>query len=157
MSSTYIRTLVAQGEMERAMEFLGHPHTYSGTVVHGKQLGRTIGFPTANLTVPPEILVPAHGVYATKVVTPDGVSHMAVTNVGVRPTVDDGDQLTVEPWILDFDGDLYGQKIRVEYYARLRGEQKFDSLQALSDMVHKNARETRVYFSQLEGRTPPAR
>ena len=71
--------------------------------------------------------------------------------------MDDGDQLTVEPWILDFDGDLYGQKIRVEYYARLRGEQKFDSLQALSDMVHKNARETRVYFSQLEGKTPSAR
>ena len=157
VSSTYIRTLVAQGEMERAMEFLGHPHTFSGPVVHGKQLGRTIGFPTANLVVPPEILVPAHGVYATKVVTPDGVSHMAVTNVGVRPTVDDGDQLTVEPWILDFDGDLYGQNIRVEYYGRIRGEQKFDSLQALSDMVHKNARETRVYFSQLEGRSHSGR
>ena len=105
--------------------------------------------------VPPEILVPAHGVYATKVVTPDGVSRMAVTNVGIRPTVDDGDQLTVEPWILDFEGDLYGQEIRVEYYARLRGERKFDSLQDLTDMVYQNARETRVYFSQLAGKAHP--
>ncbi len=150
VSSTYIRTLVAQGEMERVMTFLGHPHVFSGEVVHGKQLGRTIGFPTANLLVPPEILVPAHGVYATRVVTPDGVSRMAVTNVGVRPTVDDGDQITVEPWILDYDGDLYGRKIRVEYYAMLRGERKFGSLEELSDMVRRNARETRVYFSQLK-------
>ena len=151
VSSTYIRTLVAQGEMERAMAFLGHPHVFTGEVVHGKQLGRTIGFPTANLLMPPQVLVPAHGVYATRVITPDGVSRLAVTNVGVRPTVDDGDRITVEPWILDFDGDLYGREIRVEYYAKLRGERKFDSLEALSDMVHRNARETRVYFAQMKG------
>lgn len=151
ISSTYIRTLVAQGEMERAMAFLGHPHVFTGEVVHGKQLGRTIGFPTANLLMPPQVLVPAHGVYATRVITPDGVSRLAVTNVGVRPTVDDGDRITVEPWILDFDGDLYGREIRVEYYAKLRGERKFDSLEALSDMVHRNARETRVYFAQMKG------
>ena len=101
--------------------------------------------------MPPQGLVPAHGVYATRVITPDGVSRLAVTNVGVRPTVDDGDRITVEPWILDFDGDLYGREIRVEYYAKLRGERKFDSLEALSDMVHRNARETRVYFAQMKG------
>ena len=133
------------------MAFLGHPHVFTGEVVHGKQLGRTIGFPTANLLMPPQVLVPAHGVYATRVITPDGVSRLAVTNVGVRPTVDDGDRITVEPWILDFDGDLYGREIRVEYYAKLRGERKFDSLEALSDMVHRNARETRVYFAQMKG------
>ena len=146
VSSTYIRTLIAQGETERAMEFLGHPHVFTGEVVHGKQLGRTIGFPTANLILPPEIIVPAHGVYATKVVTRDGASHMAVTNVGSRPTIDDGDQITVEPWILDFGGDLYGQRIRVEFYARLRGEQKFGSLEKLTAMVHHNGDQTRDYF-----------
>ena len=146
VSSTYIRTLIAQGETERAMEFLGHPHVFTGEVVHGKQLGRTIGFPTANLILPPEIIVPAHGVYATKVMTQDGASHMAVTNVGSRPTIDDGDQITVEPWILDFSGDLYGQRIRVEFYARLRGEQKFGSLEELTAMVHHNGDQTRDYF-----------
>ena len=148
MSSTYIRTLVAQGEMGRAMEFLGHPHVFTGEVVHGKQLGRTIGFPTANLILPPEIIVPAHGVYATKLVTPDGESHMAVTNVGRRPTIDDGDQITVEPWILDFNGDLYGQPIRVEFYEHLRGEQKFGSLEELTAMVHRNGEQTRAYFER---------
>lgn len=151
VSSTYIRTLIAQGETERAREFLGHPHVFTGTVVHGKQLGRTIGFPTANLILPPEIIVPAHGVYATKVVTPDGVYHMAVTNVGRRPTINDGDQITVEPWILDFDGDLYGQQIRVEFYEHLRGEQKFNSLSDLTAMVHQNGAQTRAFFEGLKG------
>ena len=123
---------------------------FTGTVVHGKQLGRTIGFPTANLIIPPEVIVPAHGVYATKVVTPDGVSRMAVTNVGRRPTVDDGAQITVEPWILDFDGDLYGQPIRVEFYEHLRGEQKFGSLAELTAMVHQNGEQTRAFFAKLE-------
>ncbi len=151
VSSTYIRTLIAQGETERARAFLGHPHVFTGTVVHGKQLGRTIGFPTANLILPPEIIVPAHGVYATRVITPDGENHMAVTNVGRRPTIDDGNQITVEPWILDYDGDLYGQQIRVEFYEHLRGEQKFDSLTALTAMVHQNGEQTRAFFEGLEG------
>ncbi len=150
VSSTYIRTLIAQGETERAREFLGHPHVFTGTVVHGKQLGRTIGFPTANLILPPEIIVPAHGVYATKVIAPDGTSHLAVTNVGRRPTVDDGDQITVEPWILDFEGNLYGKPIRVEFYEYLRGEQKFGSLEELTAMVHKNGEQTRKFFAKLE-------
>ena len=146
VSSTYIRNLVAQGEMERAMEFLGHPHVFSGEVIHGKALGRTIGFPTANLVVPEGVITPAHGVYATKVFLADGREYMAVTNVGIRPSVDDGNAVTVEPWILDFNGDLYGQTIRVEYYKRLRGEKKFDSLAELTAMVHKNGEETRNYF-----------
>ena len=150
VSSTYVRTLVAQGEMERAMEFLGHPHVFSGEVVHGKALGRTIGFPTANLIVPEGVITPAHGVYATKVFLPDGAERMAVTNVGVRPTIDDGSAVTVEPWILDFDGDLYGRTIRVEYYKRLRGERKFESLKALTAMVHQNGQETRDYFRDLK-------
>ena len=92
VSSTYIRGLISQGDMDRACEFLGHPHLISGTVVHGKQLGRTLGIPTANLVLPPNVLVPAFGVYATRVHVAGG-THLAVTNVGVRPTVDDSNQI----------------------------------------------------------------
>lgn len=146
VSSTYIRTLVAQGEMERAMEFLGHPHTLTNTVAHGKRLGSSLGFPTVNLRFPKGVLVPAYGVYACKVWFEDGESRMAVTNVGTRPTVDDGDEVNAEGFILDFRGDLYGRSIRMEFYRRLRGERKFPSLDALRREVMKNAEETRDYF-----------
>lgn len=147
ISSTYIRTLVAQGEMERAREFLGHPHILSDRVAHGKKLGGTLGFPTVNLRVPERVIVPAYGVYATKVYFRDEC-YMAVTNVGVRPTVEDNDgRVTVEGFILDFDGDLYGEKVRMEFYHRLRGEKKFPSFQALSQAIAENARQTREYFA----------
>lgn len=147
ISSTYIRTLIAQGEMERANQFLGHPHTLTDTVAHGKKLGGTLGFPTVNLRFQPGVLVPAHGVYATRVTFENGESRPAVTNIGVRPTVDDGDRVTVEGFILDFQGDLYGQTVRMEFYKRLRGERKFPSLEALKDEVMRNAEQTRTYFS----------
>ena len=147
VSSTYIRTLVAQGEMERANEFLGHPHTLTDTVAHGKKLGATLGFPTVNLRFQPGVLIPAYGVYATRVWFENGESRPAVTNVGVRPTVDDGDKVTVEGFILDFHGDLYGQTVRMEFYKRLRGERKFASLEALKEEVMRNAEQTRAYFN----------
>ena len=146
VSSTYIRGLIAQGEMERAVAFLGHPHLITGTVVHGKQLGRTLGAPTANLVLPESVLVPAVGVYATRVHLA-GETHLAVTNVGVRPTVEDTHQVTVEPWILDFDRDVYGQGMEVEFYTRLRGERKFESLDGLRDEIFRNAGQTRAYFA----------
>lgn len=149
VSSTYIRTLVAQGEMERANEFLGHPHTLTDTVAHGKKLGSTLGFPTVNLRFQPGVLIPAYGVYATRVWFADGDSRLAVTNVGVRPTVDDGDRVTVEGFILDFSGNLYGQTVRMEFYKRLRGERKFDSLEELKKEVMRNAEQTRAYFDGL--------
>lgn len=148
ISSTYIRTLVAQGEMERAHRFLGHPHILSDRVAHGKKLGSTLGFPTVNLRVPDRVIVPAYGVYATKVYFKDQC-YMAVTNVGVRPTVEDNDgRVTVEGFILDFDGNLYGEQVRMEFYHRLRGEKKFPTLQALADEVARNARQTREYFAR---------
>ena len=147
VSSTHIRGLIEAGEMEGACRFLGHPHILSGTVVHGKQLGRTIGIPTSNLVVPQGVLVPAFGVYATRVVTARE-NCLAVTNVGVRPTVDSDGQVTVEPWILDFDGDLYDQPIRVEFYKRLRPERKFGSIEELRSAILRNADETRAYFGR---------
>ena len=148
ISSTYIRTLVAQGAMERARRFLGHPHILSDRVAHGKKLGSTLGFPTVNLRVPERVIVPAYGVYATKGYFKDQC-YMAVTNVGVRPTVEDNDgRVTVEGFILDFDGNLYGEQVRMEFYHRLRGEKKFPSLQALAEEVARNAQQTRDYFAQ---------
>ena len=147
VSSTYIRTLVAQGEIERANEFLGHPYTLSDRVSHGKKLGSTLGFPTVNLRLKENVLSPAKGVYATKVILENGETHPAVTNVGTRPTVDDGNQLTIEGFILDFQGDLYGQKIQMEFYKYLREERKFPSFAALTAEVMHNAEQTREYFA----------
>ena len=149
VSSTYIRTLIAQGEMERAAEFLGHPHTLISQVRHGKQLGRRLGMPTINLILPPGVIVPAFGVYATLVYLPDGQVRMAVTNVGVRPTVDGEDApITVEGYILDYDGDLYDQTVRMEFFLHLRPERKFDSLDELRATVLHNADQTRAYFAR---------
>lgn len=145
VSSTYIRDLVAAGEMERAAAFLCHPHALTGTVSHGKHLGSALGFPTVNLTVPPEIIVPARGVYATRVCV-DGACYPAVTNVGVRPSVGDGGALTVESFLLDFDGDLYGKSVRVEFFKFLRPERRFDDLDALRREIGRNAGQTRDYF-----------
>lgn len=145
VSSSYIRTLLEAGDMERAAAFLGHPHILTGTVVHGHQLGRTLGIPTANLRLPQGLVVPRFGVYAC-LARVDGATYPAVTNVGTRPTVE-GHGITVEPWILDFSGDLYGKEICLEFHKFLRPECKFDSLEALREEIRKNAQQTRAYFA----------
>ena len=146
VSSTYIRSLVGMGQMARAARYLGHPHVLTQEVRHGRRIGHTIGVPTVNLVIPPHVLVPSHGVYATRVYLPDGTSYPAVTNVGTRPTVNNGTDITVEPWLLGFDGDLYGQRVRVEFHKRLRDEIRFDSLDALRNQIQKDAKATLEYF-----------
>ena len=146
VSSTYIRTLIESGDMERAAEFLGHPHILSDIVTPGKRLGRTLGFPTVNLHFQPRVIVPAYGVYAAKVYLEDGSEQIAAVNVGVRPTVEAVSEPNVEAFLLDFDGDLYGQRVRLEFYRHLRGERKFPSVEALTREVLRNAEETRAYF-----------
>ena len=149
VSSTHIRKLLEEGDVETARAFLGHPHVLTQTVGHGRQLGRTIGIPTANLVAPPHVLLPRRGVYAAKITLPDGRAFGGVTNVGVRPTVNNGQDVTVEPWILDFDGDLYGQAIRVEFYRRLRDERKFNSLAALKSQIETDAVKTREAYPEM--------
>ena len=146
VSSTYIRTLLEQGDVERAALFLGHPHCLSQTVRHGQRLGRTIGIPTVNLAVPAHVLTPERGVYITRAFLPDGRSCPGVTNVGTRPTVTEGDTVSVETYLLGFDGDLYGQTVRLDFYKRLRGEVKFPSLEALRQEILRNVAETEAYF-----------
>lgn len=147
VSSTYIRRLVELGQIQRANRFLGHPHVLTQEVRHGRRIGHTIGIPTVNLVPPPHVLVPGDGVYIARVCLMDGSSYAAVTNVGTRPTVNNGSDLTVESWMLDFDGDLYGQSIRVEFYKRLRDEIRFDSLDALKAEIRRNADDARAYFA----------
>ena len=149
VSSTHIRKLLEEGGVETARAFLGHPHVLTQTVGHGRRLGRTIGVPTANLVAPPHVLLPKRGVYAAKVTLPDGRAFGGVTNVGIRPTVNHGQDVTVEPWILDFDGDLYGQKLRVEFFRRLRDERKFESLEALKTQIQCDAVRTREAYPEM--------
>lgn len=147
VSSTHIRSLLEQGEMETAVRFLGHPHLLTATVVSGRQLGRTIGIPTANLDIPQGIQVPRRGVYICRA-TVEGASYAAVTNVGSRPTVG-GENITVEPWLLDFEGDLYGKELTLEFFAFLRQERKFPSLAELQTEIRKNAEQTRKFFENM--------
>lgn len=147
VSSTHIRGLLENGEVEQANRFLGHPHILSGEVVSGRKLGRTLGIPTANLALPEGLVKLPHGVYACKALV-DGEAFLAVTNVGSRPTVG-GHRVTVEPWLLDFEGDLYGKTITLEFYDFLRPEEKFESLDALKAEIEKNARQTRNFFEKM--------
>ena len=135
VSSTYIRRLLELGQTERAARFLGHPHTLTGAVRHGRGVGSSRLFPTANLVIPPHVLVPSYGVYVTRVYLPNGEHYAAVTNVGTRPTLDNGADVTVEACLLDFQGDLYGQTLRLEFYRHLRDEMRFDSLDALRTRI----------------------
>lgn len=146
VSSTHIRKLLQEGKMAEAVRFLGHPHVLTGQVVAGKQLGRTIGIPTANLLLPAGIVELRHGVYACKA-NVDGTEFLAVTNIGTQPTVS-GEHVTVEAYLLDFAGDLYGKTLRLSFYEFLRPEQKFDSLEELQAKIQKNIVQTRKIFEK---------
>ncbi len=146
VSSTLIRSLLSRGALESANAFLGHPYSLSGDVIHGRGLGHTLGFPTANLAFPDGLLSPAHGVYAC-LAWVDGASYPAVTNLGVRPTVQSSGRMMVEPWILDYSGDLYGRTLRLDFLRYLRPERKFASLEALRQEIFRNAGQARACIS----------
>lgn len=148
VSSTYIRELITHGEMERANRFLGHPHMVTDVVRYGYRFGRTIGVPTINMRFADGVVVPTWGVYATRVYLEDGSDHLAVTNVGVRPTVSGGEEMTVESHILDYSGNLYGKEIHVAFYKFLRPEVRFDSAQAMKEQIQRDIASTRAYFGE---------
>ena len=147
ISSTHIRTLIEMGLMEHAINFLGHPHILTGTVIPGHQLGRRLGFPTANILLPKELVIPKFGVYACRCAI-DGVRYPAVTNIGTRPTVA-GMGITVESWILGYQGDLYGREIRLEFWKFLRPELKFPSLADLQEAVREDAEKTKEILNSI--------
>ena len=133
VSSTHIRGLVAAGDVERAARFLGAPFMLEGEVVTGDRRGRELGFPTANIVPSDAIAHPGHGVYAAW-----AHGHMAAVNVGVRPTFETGRGLLVEAYLLDFEGDLYGQTLRIAFAKRLRGERRFESAEALVEQMERD-------------------
>lgn len=152
VSSTHIRALLERGEAETAARFLGRPFSISGPVRHGKRLGSSrLGAPTINLVPDPRQLVPAFGVYAARVAVA-GTVRPAVTNVGVRPTVDTDGGVTVESHLLESAGELYGADCRVEFMKMLRPEKRFDSLEALREQIARDREAAQGYFREKEER-----
>ena len=148
VSSTHIRKLVADGDMEEARRYLGHPHCLVDTVHSGYQLGTRMGTPTINMRFPEGVITPRHGVYAAKVFLEDGSSHVAVTNVGVRPTVSEDNKVNVESHLLDYSGNLYGSQARVEFYSFIRPEMKFGSYELLAEQIKRDAQSAKEYFEK---------
>ena len=138
VSSSHIRGLVAAGDVSAAASFLGGPFLLEGEVVRGDRRGRDLGMPTANIVPDDRLACPGHGVYA-----PWAHGRPAAVNVGVRPTFDTGRGLLVESYILDFDGDLYGETLRVGFVERLRGERRFDSTEALVTQMQRDVEAVR--------------
>lgn len=149
ISSTRIRRLVGEGDVSGAAALLGRPHELAGVVVHGDGRGAAqLGYPTANVAVPPGMAVPAPGIYAGRYVRPDGRSHDAAISLGNRPTFHDSAPLLLEAHLLDFSGDLYGEKARVAFVARLRPEMKFDTVAELVDQIGRDVQATRVVLAE---------
>lgn len=139
ISSTAVRNALAAGELDTAARMLGRPFEVRGVVTSGDRRGRSIGFPTANIPTPPEMLVPADGVYACWYLRPDGSQHAAAVNVGRRPTFYDfAERSLVEAHLIGFRGDLYGETARVVFVRRLRSEQRFDSVDDLSAQLKRD-------------------
>ena len=151
VSSTYIRGLIENGEMEEARRYLGHPHILTDTVHSGYHLGSKLGAPTINMYFPEGVLVPRHGVYATRVCLEGGESYEAVTNVGIRPTTGSGNRVSVESHLLDYSGNLYGRQARVEFFSFLRSEVRFADFEELSAQIARDAETAREYFKQSAG------
>ena len=146
VSSTYIRQLIEEGRMEEAAKFMGRMYSVSGEIIVGNKLGRTIGFPTCNILVDDTMTTPPNGVYITTC-TIDGVTRSSVTNVGVKPTIGTYEK-NIETHIFDFNEDVYGKQIRVDFIKHTRGEQKFDGLDALKKQIESDSIEARVWHRQ---------
>ena len=147
VSSTYIRTLIESGDMEEAARYLGHQHCLSDTVHSGYHIGTSLNAPTINMYFPDNVIVPKYGVYATKVVLPDGIEYPAVTNVGVRPTFENDGRVSVESHILNYSGNLYGTPVRVDFYTFLRDEKKFADFSELSEQIRLDGKRALEYFT----------
>ncbi len=145
VSSSVIRTMLLQGHPEDAARLLGHPYTLSGTVQGGKRVGRTLGFPTANLTFPARALVPLHGVYAVTLRL-GRRQYCGIANVGTRPTFEDGEHVNCEVFLLGFNGDLYGKHVEISFLHFLREEKKFENADALRTQIDRDIASATQYF-----------
>ena len=144
VSSSLIRALLSEGRVNLARRMLGRPYGVEGVITRGNQRGRTIGFPTANLK-PHNRVVPKNGVYATATLV-DGTWRRSITNVGVRPTFDEGSDVSIESYIFGFEGDLYGDVLRVRFLHRIRDERKFSGINELKAQIQKDTDRALNYF-----------
>ena len=151
VSSSAIRKALLSGDAESAGRMLGRPYRLGGTVVKGRQLGRQLGFPTANVSVPSGRLVPARGVYAATALLDDGQEAPAVVNIGVCPTVAEGLAPTVEAHLIGVEADLYGRLLTLDFTARLRGERRFGSLSELKAQIASDVRDAECLSSRGSG------
>ena len=144
ISSSRIRTLLAEGRVNLARRMLGRPYGVEGVIIRGNRRGHTIGFPTANLK-PHNRVIPRYGVYATATLI-DGAWRRSITNIGVRPTFESDADPSIESYIFDFDGDLYGAVLRVRFLHRIRDERKFSGIDELKAQIEKDTKRARNYF-----------
>lgn len=145
VSSTLVREALLEGEIEKVTDLLGRPFSLRGPVVRGAERGRTIGFPTANIAVAPDRQLPPFGVYVTRALI-GGEAYPSVTNIGLRPTFEE--QLpTVEVYLLDYAGDLYGREMQIEVLKRTRPEMKFSGVEALKEQIASDVASARTYFA----------
>jgi len=147
VSSTRVRRLIAEGRVDEAGALLGHYYAIEGVVVQGRQRGKGLGFPTANVCAENELVPPA-GVYATTVAF-DGVAYPAITNIGTRPTFEVGQETVVESHVLDFDQDLYGARLKLGFVQRLRDEKKFETADALKAQIEADRAGARDLFDRM--------
>jgi len=148
VSSSHIRGLVLGGAIEYAGQLLGDPFTLSGEVIHGDERGRELGYPTANLVPDPRYVTPAHGVYAARATTAAGETVPAAVSIGVRPTFVTGRGELIEAYLLDFSGDLYGSQLEIAFLKRLRGEKRFDSVDALVAQMALDVEDARSVYGR---------
>lgn len=150
VSATAVRRALDDGEMELAARLLGRPYALRGPIVRGNERGRTLGFPTANMAVTPDRAMPAFGVYVTRAhIAGSAHPYMGATNIGLNPTFADAVP-SVETYILDFEGDIYGRELRIELLHRLRGEIKFDGIDALVAAINADVESARAWFAAQE-------
>jgi riboflavin kinase/FMN adenylyltransferase len=155
VSSSRIRAALAEGDLQQVTQLLGRPYHVTGQVVPGDARGKTIGVPTANLSLWPERAIPKTGVYVTRAVL-NGVPLGSVTNVGVRPTFTTlEDHPHVETHLLDYGQDIYGQELRLEFLTRLRDEQRFPDVESLVKQIEKDIASAREYFEGTNGKAKP--
>lgn len=153
ISSSRVRALLGQGDVVEAAGLLGYRYTVEAEISHGKKLGRTLGFPTANMALPPATGL-AHGIYAVRLRREDGALHDGVASFGRRPTVDDDGAPLLETYLFDFSGDLYGETAQVSFFGFLRGEEKFDGLDALVTQMKHDEAEARALLGGVAPLSP---
>lgn len=157
VGSSSIRQALANGDIARVNRLLGRPFSLRGPVVAGDRRGRTLGFPTANIAIGLDRALPAYGVYVTRAFVREG-TYESCTSIGIRPTFDVEPRPTVETFIIDFDEDIYGQEMRIDLLARLRGEEKFGSVEDLVAQMHRDIESTRAFFrAGGDGQGDPSR